>query len=142
MQFTAAHAQGAEKHPEGRPFAYGFAGSASTASEIRLLNIGVSGPALAQGMTYSLDDKGAIRLLTINNTGAMTGEMDWRAAPGGKMTADSVKPGVISGYRSVTFGLHDVVMAPTPNLGAGNKATGTFKMSGECNGAVTDYQGP
>jgi hypothetical protein len=141
--YSASHAQGAEKHPQGEPIQYGFAAGDSTEKGvIKLLNIGVSGPMLTQGMTYSLDDKGAILLLTINDTNTMEGEKDWTAAPGGKMTVDSVAPGVVSGYRSVTFGLSNVGMVVDAELGAGNKATGTFNVSGKCNGAVTNYNGP
>lgn len=141
--YSASHAQGAEKHPQGEPIEYGFAAGDSTEKGVvKLLNIGVSGPMLTQGMTYSLDDKGAILELTINDTGTANGEKDWTAAPGAKMTVDSVAPGVVSGYRSVTFGLDNVAMVVDVALGAGNVATGTFKMSGKCNGAVTNYQGP
>ncbi|MEP7125684.1 MAG: hypothetical protein ABJE95_32440 [Byssovorax sp.] len=141
--FSASHAQGAEKHPQGDPIQYGFAAGDSTEKGVvKLLNIGVSGPMLTQGMTYSLDDKGSILELTINDTGGADGEKDWKAAPGSKMTVDAITPGVVSGYRNVTFGLTNVGMVVDVALGAGNKATGTFKMSGKCLGAVTNYQGP
>ena len=139
--YGASHAQGAEKHVEGEAIAYVFAAADSSHKGVtELLNIGVSGPMLTQGMTYSLDEKSSILLLTIIDTTAV--EKDWKAAPGAKMTVDLIKPGVVTGYRSVTFGLTDVLLEADAELGAGNKATGTFKMSGECTGAVLDYQGP
>lgn len=142
-EFSASHAQGSEKHPQMGPWSYGFAAGESTATEVLLLNIGVGGPMLTQGMSYTIDDtSGGIVLLTINAPGAMTGEKDWTAMPGSTMTVDLITPGVVSGYRDVTFGLKDLVMVPDTALGAGNVATGTFKMTGKCKGAITDYQGP
>jgi len=141
-EFSAPAGQGSEKHPQMGPFQYGFAASAMTMGIVRLLNIGVGGPVLTQGMTYTIDDtSGGIVLLTLNDINGTTGEKDWTAMPGSTMTVDAITPGLVSQYQNVTFGLSNLVMQADTSLGAGNKATGSFKMSGKCTGAITKYQG-
>lgn len=140
-EFSAMVGQGNTTQKSGHPIEYGFAVNDFSPSSSVILNIVVSGAALAAGATYTKaqDNSGVFIDLSINNVVTSTGLHDWIASVGATVKVDKIGPGPVSHYQNVTFDLTDVTMEPNPDATM-NAAKGTFKISGKCAGNIQDLQ--
>ncbi len=142
-EFPAPAGQGATMLKSGHPQQQGIHTQLDTKDSTEELDISVSGDAPSVGAVYNVNGQDAAGAATVTFSVGGAQLFSWNASLGGVVSVKAVKAGAVSGYSNVTFHLDKVEFSPgvgAPKPGAtpmDNQAAGTFKLSGNCTGAIS-----
>ncbi|HVZ72717.1 MAG TPA: hypothetical protein VHJ20_10120 [Polyangia bacterium] len=140
-EFTNTGAQGSTKPAkDAAPQNQGFHAQMRMGTLTHALDLTVAGPTPTVGASYTMGSidatlaagQGALYFSTIDGVDNYT----WEPGAGATLTVAAISPGLLTSYYNVTFKFDGFPLMPR-GAATANKATGTFKMSGLCQGAIT-----
>jgi hypothetical protein len=130
--------QGSTTHKDGHLQQQGIHAGSSSNDLIVSFDVTVGGDTPTVGATYEVDVQNSAAntgvFLQVGNVSAV--DHVWSGKAGETISIAAVTPGLISSYDDVTFHFDNLVMEVDPDS-INNQATGTFKISGDCKGAIT-----